>query len=79
MARNAAQAVDPPKVHRKEARALSAAEAKRLLDAARDDRLEALYLLAVTTGMRQGELLGLSWEAVDLEAGSLRVRGTKCA
>jgi integrase len=40
------------------------------------DRLEALYLLAVHTGMRQGELLGLKWEDVDLERGLLRLRHT---
>ncbi len=79
VARNAAVAVDPPKVHRKEVRTLSTGEVKKLLDAARDDRLEALYMLALTTGMRQGEMLGLRWEDVDLESGSLRVQGTKTA
>ncbi|MDP9478081.1 MAG: site-specific integrase, partial [Actinomycetota bacterium] len=38
--------------------------------------LEALYVLAVSTGMREGELLGLKWADVDLEAGTLRVRRT---
>ena len=33
-------------------------------------------VMAVTTGLRQGELLGLKWEDVDLEAGSLQVRRT---
>jgi integrase len=41
-----------------------------------EDRLEALYVLAVTTGMRQGELLGLKWEDVDLEREVLQVRRT---
>jgi integrase len=40
------------------------------------DRLEALYVVAVTTGMRRGELQGLKWEDVDLEAGTLQVRRT---
>ena len=44
-----------------------------LLDTARSDKLEALYVLAITTGMRQGELLGLQWKDVDLDAGTLRV------
>jgi integrase len=39
-----------------------------------DHRLEALYTVAVTAGLRQGELLGLRWEDVDLEAGMLQVR-----
>ena len=38
--------------------------------------LEALYALAIHTGLRQGELLGLKWEDVDLEDGSLQVRRT---
>jgi integrase len=45
-----------------------------LFGAARGDRLEALYVLAVTTGSRQGELLGREWEDVDRDGGTLRVR-----
>ena len=57
---------------------LSPTQAKTLLDTARkmDDRWSALYVLAVSTGMRQGELLGLKWDDVDLEAGVVRVRRT---
>ena len=40
------------------------------------DRLRALWITALGPGMRQGELLGLRWEDVDLEAGRLRVRHT---
>jgi len=47
-----------------------------LFDAAKGDRLEALYVLAVTTGLRQGELLGLKWDDIDLEVGTLQVRRT---
>lgn len=39
-------------------------------------KLEALYVLAVSTGLRQDELLGLKWEDVDLKEGVLRVRRT---
>ncbi|MEJ7818776.1 MAG: site-specific integrase, partial [Rubrobacteraceae bacterium] len=46
------------------------------LDTVSGDRLEALYVVAVTAGLRQGELLGLKWEDVDLEAGMLQVRRT---
>src|SRR5260370_828542 len=42
----------------------------------RGDRLHALYVLALTTGLRQGELLALHWADVDLESGVLQVRGT---
>jgi integrase len=41
-----------------------------------DDRWSALYVLALTTGLRQGELLGLRWEDVDLGSATLRVRHT---
>jgi integrase len=77
--RNVAEAVDPPKVPKKDVTPLSPDQARVLLEAARGDRLEALYVLAVHTGMRQGELLALKWEHVDLDAGVLRVRGTKTA
>ncbi|MEE1803854.1 tyrosine-type recombinase/integrase [Streptomyces sp. JV176] len=47
---------------------LTAAEARQLLEAARKDRLHALYELALRTGLRKGELLGLHWEDLDLGA-----------
>jgi integrase len=47
-----------------------------LLSAASGERLEALYVLAVHTGMRQGELLALKWTDVDLESGRVSVRRT---
>ena len=77
--RNVAEAVDPPRVPKKEITPLSTQQASAFLEAARDDRLEALYVLAIHTGMRQGELLNLRWDDVDLDAGVLRVRGTKTA
>jgi integrase len=56
-------------------RPLSEAEARTFLKAAKEsgDRFEALYVLAITTGLRRGELLGLSWDDADLEQGTLRV------
>ena len=72
--RNVCEAVKPPKVERKEITPLDRQQAKALLEAASGDRLEALYVLAVHTGMREGELLGLKWEDVDLERGLLRLR-----
>ena len=55
---------------------LTAEEARRVLEAAVGDRLEALYVLALSTGMRQGELLALRWKDVSLERGTLQVRAT---
>jgi integrase len=74
--RNVCEAVKPPKVERNEIAPLDRDQAKALLEAASssEDRLEALYVLAVHAGMRQGELLGLKWDDVDLEAGVLRLR-----
>jgi integrase len=55
---------------------LSQEQARALLEAAKSDPLRAFYVLAVTTGMRNVELLGLQWRDVDLDAGTLRVRRT---
>jgi integrase len=74
--RNPADAVKAPSASSKEMHPLSAPDARRLLEAARGDRLEALYVLAVHTGMRRGELLGLKWEDVDLDTSTVRVRRT---
>ncbi len=74
--RNSTEAVKPPQVRREEMRLLEPEQVKTLLEAVRGDRLEGLYVLAVTTGLRQGELLGLKWEDVDLEDRTLRVRRT---
>jgi integrase len=52
--RNATEAVKPPQVSREEMRPLTAKQVKVLFEAARGDRLKALYVLAVTTGLRQG-------------------------
>jgi integrase len=74
--RNVADVVKPPKPVAKETVALSADQTRRLLDAAAEDRLEALYVLAVHTGMRQGEMLALRWQDVDIENAALSVRRT---
>ncbi|MEU2798156.1 tyrosine-type recombinase/integrase [Streptomyces sp. NPDC007117] len=55
-------------------RPLTAAEARQFLDAARADRLHALYELALRTGLRKGELLGLHWEDLDLNAGTASIQ-----
>jgi integrase len=53
---------------------LTAAEARQLLQASKTDRLHALYELALRTGLRKGELLGLHWEDLDLDAGTASIR-----
>jgi len=74
--RNVVALVDPPRATRHEMQALDEPQVRALLEAAADDPLEALYVLAVTTGMRQGELFGLRWQDVDLEKRALHVRQT---
>jgi site-specific recombinase XerC len=51
VARNVADAVKPPQIHREEIKPLTPLQAKRLLEAAGGDRFEALYVLAVTAGL----------------------------
>ena len=53
---------------------LTPQDAIALLDAAKADRLYALYVVAINSGMRQGELFGLQWTDIDLEAGLLTVQ-----
>ena len=75
--RNVAQLVTPPRRAQGEMQVLDAAEARHLCEVAAGDAAHGvLPILAVTTGMRQGELLALRWRDVDLEAGSLAVSGT---
>jgi integrase len=76
--RNATESVKPPQPSREEMCPLTPEQAKLLLKVAHEtgDRLEAVYVLAIHTGLRQGELLGLKWDDVDLEDGSLQVRRT---
>lgn len=74
--RNVADFVDAPRVEHHEITTLSAHQASKLLETAQGNRLEALYVTALTTGMRQGELLGLRWRDVDLERASVQIRGT---
>jgi integrase len=54
--------------------ALSSEQARALLSAAKGERNEALYVVAVHTGLRQGELLGLKWVDIDLAGRRLSVR-----
>lgn len=72
--RNVTEAVTPPRPAPDEMRPLSPDGGRLLLKAARGDRFEALYVLAIHTGMRLGELLGLGWEDVDLERRRLQLR-----
>ena len=74
IAENPCDFVSRPRVARKEVAALSHDDVRRLLRAVAGDRLEALYVLAVTTGLRQGELFGLRWKDVDFRGKTIAVQ-----
>jgi integrase len=74
--RNAAALVDAPKGTRHRADALSQEQAATLLAACRGTPLEGIVTVAVATGLRRGEVLGLRWENVDLELRTVTVAGT---
>jgi integrase len=76
LSRNVVALVRPPRKVHVEVVALTVEEARALLAAAAGTRFEVLFVLALKTGMRRGELLALRWEDVDLDKGVLQVRGT---
>ncbi len=76
VARNVCDLVDVPRMAERELHVLNPDQVRQLFTAAQGERLEALFVLAMTTGMREGELLALRWADVDLERGIVRVRAT---
>jgi integrase len=81
--RNPADDVARPRRERSEMRTWSAEELRAFLEQTKsekkDRRYHAAYLVAVTTGLRRGELLGLRSEDVDLDSGSMSVRRARVA
>ena len=71
-----ADGAKPPSVPKHEAATLSAAQIRHFLASVREDRFYALYVLVITTGMREAELIGLRWEDVNLVQGRIGVRRT---
>ncbi len=71
---NPARDVDKPIPSRKEIRPMNAGQAARFLEAAKADRLYAMYVLALDSGMRQGELFALAWDEIDWSEGTVQVR-----
>jgi integrase len=74
ISRNPAQLVDAPALARREIHPLLEGQARTLLTTVHGERLYPLYVAALATGMRQGELLALRWRDVDLDGGFLAVR-----
>lgn len=72
--RNIADLVDPPRINRKTPQTLNIEQIKQLLEVLKDDRLYALYTIAVGCGLREGELLGLYWEDVDFLSSNIHIQ-----
>jgi len=76
LASNPADAVEPPRPGKWQARALEPEDAMKLLEAIKGDRDYVLIYLALLTGLRRGELCALKWSDVDLERGTITVTRT---
>ena len=77
LSRSPIEAADPPSIRgdgTRELKTWSAEQLKAFLESTQGERLSPLWHLLAMTGMRRGEVLGLRWEDVDLEAGRLSVR-----
>ncbi len=74
LSRNVCDAVTPPRIPRKEKSVLTKQQAHTLLEEVKAHRLEALLTLAITTAMREDELLALHWQDINLEDRSLQVK-----
>lgn len=72
--RNPTEACRLPKVTRPDIQPLEPAEIARMLQEAANDAYCNLFIVAIFTGMRQGELLGLSWDAIDFHSGTITVK-----
>lgn len=76
VARNVARLVKPPRLAQHEMKVLDSEQVRLLLAAAAGDRLECLYVLAIHTGARLGELLALRWKDVNLDRASFSIQAT---
>jgi len=74
LAANPAAAVRPPRAERSQFEVVDPELARRILAAVKGTDLEAPVTLAIATGLRRGEILGLRWADVDMDAEVLRVR-----
>src|SRR5688572_21648165 len=72
--RNPCAEIETPQIQKQQQPQWSPAEARQLLALFKGERYETLYILALTTGLRRSEVLGLRWQDVDLEAGTIAVR-----
>jgi integrase len=75
--RNVAADAEMPRVEHRPAKVWTPDQTRRFLEATRDDRLHALWRITALRGLRQGELLALTWADVDLDGARLTVRRSK--
>jgi len=76
IATNPARDVDKPRPQKREMHVWDKGQVDVFLEHARSDRLYALYVLAVTSGMRSGEMFALEWSEVDFENAAVTVKRT---
>jgi integrase len=72
---NAAALVETPRIERYEIKAWTRQQARTLLDSVKGHRLEALYVIALLLGLREGEVLGLLITNLDLDSGTVKIDG----
>lgn len=74
IAHNPCDGVEPPKAPKSPMQPLNREQSRRFVESVGATKWEAIFVLAITTGMRQGEMLGLRWSDTDLE---IRPRASK--
>lgn len=74
VSRNVCDATDPPRFTRQPMVTWTLAEVQRFLAVAQADKWIAIWIVALTTGLRRGELLGMRWRDIDLERGMLNIQ-----
>ncbi|HKP53208.1 MAG TPA: site-specific integrase [Chloroflexia bacterium] len=74
VARNVATLVDRPRISQHQISFMTPEQARSFLQAIHGDRLQGLYTIAISLGLRRGEALGLRWEDVDFERGTITVK-----
>ncbi|MDN9011061.1 site-specific integrase [Brevibacillus laterosporus] len=76
ISKNVMDNVDPPRLEQKEIVTWSPEQANEFLDYARKDKYFIAFVLAIYTGMRRGEILGLRWKDVDFEQAKISIQQT---
>lgn len=76
ISRNVVGGVTLPKHTQKEIRWLSVEEERTFINATKGNRLEVAFKLALVTGLRLGELIGLTWDCIDLNIGVITIKQT---